>query len=106
MTGPSVSRCCAYGKTLRAHIDEPAVGQLDLSDRHRARVGQVEQQRVAVRRIARYADGIGHQLIGHRGDGTFEDLGEPIVGMQLLPDRGRGQLSRETVHDDELLADP
>ena len=20
MTGPSVSRCCAYGKTLRAHI--------------------------------------------------------------------------------------
>ena len=40
---------------------------------------------MAVRRIARHADRIRHELVGHRGDRAFEDLGQPVIGVQFLP---------------------
>ena len=86
MTGPSVSRCCAYGKHLARPHREPAVGELDLPHRHRAGIGESQEQRVAVRRIAGDADGVGQQVVGHRRHRALEHFGEPVVRVQLVPD--------------------
>ena len=58
ITGPSVSRCCAYGKTLRAHIAEPAVGELDLLARSSRRDRRDRATARAVGRVAGNADGV------------------------------------------------
>ncbi len=106
MSGPSaVALLTAIGKDLaRPHL-QPAVGELDLFDRHRAGVGQPEQQRVAVGRIAGDADALRQQGVRHRGDRAFEHLGQPVVRVQLLPQRRRRHAAREAVHEHELLAD-
>ena len=61
---------------------------------------------MAISRIARHTDGIRHELIGDRGDRALEDLGEPVIGMQLLPHGGRRHMPREPMDQRHLLADP
>ena len=103
----------AFGLALlgiREHLArphcQPAIGQFDLSHRHRARIRKVEQQRMAIRRVARHADGIRHQFVGDGSDRAFEDLGQPVVRMQFLPDGRRRDAPREAVNQNHLLADP
>ena len=90
---------------LARPLAEPAVGELDLPHRQRIRIGEAEQQRVAVRRIAGHALRVRHQVVGHRGHRAVEHLGEPVVRVQLLPQVGRRHAARQPVHDDQLLAD-
>ncbi len=47
----------------------------------------------------------GLQVVGHRGHGAVEELRKPVVGVELLPQRGGGSAARQPVDDDELLAD-
>ena len=85
---------------------EPAVGQLDLPHRHCTGIGQIQQQRVRIGRVARDAHRVGHQLVGHRADRAFQDLGEAIIRVQFLPYIGRWHTPRQAVDQDQLLADP
>ena len=93
------------GEHLARPLRQPAVGQFDLPDRHRVGIGQAQQQRMAIGRIARDADGVRRQFVGHRGDGTIEDLGQPVVRVELLPQRRRRGPARERMHEHQLLAD-
>jgi hypothetical protein len=93
------------GKDLARPHREPAVGELDLLDGHRARIGKAQQQRVTVGRIAGNADSVRHQIVRHRRHRAVEHLGEAEVRMQLVPDRVRNAPARKPVYENELLAD-
>ncbi len=92
-------------KHLARPLRQPTVGDLDLPHGHRAGIGQRQQQRVAVRRVARHADGQRREVVGHGLHGALHHLGQPVIGVDLLPQRRRRKPPREPVHEDQLLAD-
>ena len=60
---------------------------------------------MAVDRIARRADAKGHLLVGDGGDGAVEHLGQAVIRMELVPHCARRRAPRETMNDNQLLAD-
>jgi hypothetical protein len=60
---------------------------------------------MAVGGVARRANTLRNEVVGHRGDGTVEHLGETVVRVELLPGFRRGGAAREAVHEHELFAD-
>jgi hypothetical protein len=92
-------------KNLACPLGQPAVGQFDLPDRHGVGICQAQQQCMAIRRIAGNADGVRRQIVGHRGDGAVENLRQPVIRMQFLPQRSRRRAARQRMHQHQLLAD-
>ena len=60
---------------------------------------------MAVRRIAGDSDGVGKQIVGDRRDGALEHFGEPVVRVQLMPERAGHGAAGKSVREHELLAD-
>jgi hypothetical protein len=92
-------------KDLARPLRQPAIGQLDLAHAHRTGVGQVQQQRMRVGRIAGNADRVRREVIRHRGHRAVKHFRQPVVGVQFLPQRGRGDAPRQAVDQQQLLAD-
>ena len=93
------------GKDLARPLPEPPIDQFDLAHRQAARVGKRQQQRMAVGRITGNAHGIGHEFVGNGCSRALEQLGQPVVSVELLPQRRRRHAAGEPVNQHQLLAD-